>query len=303
MIAITAIKELFSKSINEFKRANIEAPTLEVGVIICEVLKCDESFIFAHNDYVFTEKELETVKNMLEKRISGVPLQYLTGHQEFMSLNFNVDKDVLIPRQDTEILVEAVIDYVKKKNPYENLSSEINYKSKTLRILDIGAGSGCIGVSLAHYLKNVFVTEIDKSVAALENAKSNAVNNGVADKMEFVECDILECDYSENRFDVIVSNPPYIKASEIENLESQVRDFEPMQALLGGEDGLNFYRSIVKNAPKYIVPDGMLAFEVGFEQARDVKNLMMRRFDDIKIIKDLSGIERVVTGIAIPSRV
>lgn len=294
MIAISTLKELFSKAINDFRHAGIETPTLEVGVIICEILKCDESFLFAHNDYEFSDIEKSDFFTMLEKRIGGMPLQYLTGHTGFMSLDFIVNKDVLIPRKDTEILVETIIKYVK-----ENLCAE----TKKIRILDIGAGSGCIGISLVHYLDNVYVMELDKSNAALEIAKQNASKNGVSDKMDFMECDILTNSQNiEFKFDIIVSNPPYIKSPEIASLKTEVRDYEPMEALLGGEDGLDFYRTIVEKSPKLILPNGLLAFEVGYQQAHDVKNIMSKRFDDIKIIKDLSGIDRVVSGISIPPR-
>ncbi|MFA6309737.1 MAG: peptide chain release factor N(5)-glutamine methyltransferase [Clostridia bacterium] len=309
LIAVSTLKELFSKGINDFRHAGIETPTLEVGVIICEILKCDESFLFAHNDYEFSEIEKSDFFEMIEKRIGGMPLQYLTGHSEFMSLDFIVNKNVLIPRQDTEILVETIIKYVK-----ENYSD----KTKKIRILDIGSGSGCIGISLAYYLDNVFVIELDKSKAALEIAKQNSEKNGVSDKMDFVECDVLKDDCSklvfsndnsadnlqdiQTKFDIIVSNPPYVKSLEIESLKSEVRDYEPMEALLGGEDGLDFYRSIVENSPKLILPNGLLAFEVGYQQAHDVKNIMSKRFDSLNTIKDLSGINRVVSGISIPPK-
>jgi release factor glutamine methyltransferase len=309
LIAISTLKELFSKGINDFRHVGIETPTLEVGVIICEILKCDESFLFAHNEYEFTEAEKLDFLDMMEKRIGGIPLQYLTGHTEFMSLDFIVNKNVLIPRQDTEILVETIIKYVK-----ENYSDE----TKKIRILDIGAGSGCVGISLAYYIKNAYVTGIDKSKAALEIAKQNSDKNGVSDKIDFVECDILRDDCSrlvlsndnsagdlhdsQAKFDIIVSNPPYMRAEEIESLKPEVRDYEPMEALLGGEDGLDFYRSIVENSQRLILPNGLLAFEVGYLQATEVKNIMSKRFDSLSIVKDLSGINRVVSGISIPPK-
>lgn len=263
------------------KLSDIDAPVVVAGAILCFCLGCDKAFLYSHDDYVLSEAERESYFDAIKRRMTGEPLQYITGSQEFMSLDFLVTPGVLIPRQDTEILVEAVIQAVKNK---ENTT-----------ILDIGTGSGCIAISLAHFIKNCSVTAVDISKDALEVAQKNALRCGVEDRITFIESDLLS-NISKCEFDVIVSNPPYIPAQEVETLESQVKDFEPRTALDGGKDGMDFYRRITKDAGSFLKSDGLLAFEVGFNQSRQVAEIMRESFKDIKIKKDLAGIERVVMG-------
>ncbi len=272
------------KGIEILKNANNEAPVVEAGVMLCSALKCDKAFLYSHNDHCISRDEYDFYIEQLNQRASGKPLQYITGHQEFMSLDFIVTPDVLIPRQDTEILVETVINFAQN-----------HLNSPALKILDIGTGSGCIAVSLAHYLKNCKVTAVDISEKALKIARLNADKAGAADRIRFLQSNVLER-LEKDRFDVILSNPPYIPAADIKKLQVEVRDYEPIGALDGGADGLDFYRKIVSEAPCFLKPDCLLAFEVGYDQAQKVSRLMSQCFDDIQIIKDLSGIERVVTG-------
>ncbi len=223
-----------------------------------------------------TEKDFWDLISRLEK---GEPVQYIAGKCEFMSLPFNVSSATLIPRADTEILVEAIIDLCKA--------------IKSPAIFEVGTGSGCIAVSLAHYIKGSRVTSADISPAALEIAKSNAEQNSVT--VEFIEKNILEgFPGFKSPPDIIVSNPPYIPSGDILTLDKKVRDFEPLSALDGGADGLDFYRFLIENSP--LAPGGYLAFEVGIGQAKAVSGLMNNNFEDITIIKDLAGIDRVVIG-------
>lgn len=275
------LKDAFKEGIIKLKLSKIDAPVITAGVILCCVLGCEKTYLYSHEDYLLNGTEYEKYCEAIKRRIGGEPLQYITGCQEFMSLNFTVCKDVLIPRQDTEILVEEVIGFVGEK--------------ENVKILDIGTGSGCIAISLAYYIKNSWVMGIDISKGALEIARKNAQNCGVLEKTVFVESNLFE-NIPIKEFDVIVSNPPYIPLKDIDMLEKQVKDFEPKSALDGGEDGLDFYRRIVEDAVRFLKPNGLLAFEVGFDQAHEVKKIMELFFENIKIQKDLAGINRVVMG-------
>jgi release factor glutamine methyltransferase len=189
----------------------------------------------------------------------------------------------LVPRQETELLVETVLSYCKEH-------------VKKTEILDIGAGSGCISVSLAYYLPACRITSVDKMQNALDIARENALLNHVAERVELLKSDLFE-GLAGRRFDAIVSNPPYIRSEDIPELQREVRCFEPMEALDGGADGLDFYRSIAAAAPTYIREGGLLAFETGYDQAARVAELMQDVFVNIQIVKDLAGIDRVVAGI------
>lgn len=213
------------------------------------------------------------------KRIAaGEPLQYAVGATEFMSLEFKVAPGVLIPRPDTETLVESVMEYIGDKK---------------LDVLDIGSGSGCIAVSISHYCRNCKVHSIDISSEALAIANINSERNNTS--VEFAQCNIMNT-LPKGKFDVIVSNPPYIPTHDISQLDSNVKDFEPITALDGGADGLDFYRRIIEVAPKLLNRDGRIYFEVGYNQADMVVALMSNDFKDVKKTKDLCGVERVVFG-------
>lgn len=280
MAAIT-ISEAINGSFNILKAANVETPLLEARSILCSLLKCQIAFLYAHGGDELDSGLAALFFEQIKKRSEGVPLQYITGIQEFMSLEFQVNGNVLIPRQDTEILVETMI-------------SEFSGQSRKIEILDLCTGSGCIGVSLSYYLKYSRVTALDISKEALDVAVSNARTHGLEDRIEFVQGNLFE--KLTGKYDAIVSNPPYIPEADIGSLSIEVRDFEPRLALDGGKDGLDFYRKICREAPRYLVQGGVLAFEAGFGQAAFVAEFMSPLFTDIKIVKDFAGIDRVVFG-------
>lgn len=233
---------------------------------------------------LFYEKELDDIsikkyKSMLEKIVSGVPLQYLINKQEFMKLNFYVDENVLIPQPDTEILVEEIIN---------------QYKEKKCKILDLCTGSGAIAISLAKYLEDVEIVASDISIKALQIAKLNAEKNLVHKKIRFIESDMFT-KIDDNNFDIIVSNPPYIKTEVISKLDNQVKK-EPYIALDGGQDGLKFYRIIINNSYKYLADNGKLFLEIGYDQKEDIMNLLNENscYDNIYSKKDLGGNDRIV---------
>lgn len=241
------------------------------------VAKIDRSFYFTHiNEEVETEV-LAEYERVLEKRAEHVPLQYITGEQEFMGMTFKVNSNVLIPRQDTETLVEETLKVIEPQ----------------MEVLDLCTGSGCILLSILKNAPTVHGTGSDVSKQALLVAKENA-------KLHNLEADWVRGNLFDNvsgQFDVIVSNPPYIAQAEIPTLMPEVAQFEPMQALDGGVDGLDFYRSITEEAPQYLKENGYLFFEIGWDQGQEVQRLMREAgFSDVAVIKDLAGNDRVVKG-------
>lgn len=273
------------------KNSNIENFKSECLMILSHVLNKNSTFIFTYPKYELKDYEYNQFMTYINRRCNNEPLQYILGSQEFMGLNFKVNTSVLIPRQDTEILVETILN---------NLPS-----LKKISILDIGTGSGCIAISLAHFIKNSYIVALDISKTALEVAYYNACDNKVVDKIYFLESDLLSSfedpnsklvDIIKNKFDIIVSNPPYISLDEMKTLDKEVFHFEPHSALYGGIDGLDFYKKIITQSTNFLKPNGLLTFEVGYNQSMSVSSLMKDTYKDIKIIKDLNKIDRVIIG-------
>ena len=263
-------------AVEKLQNARHDSPAADVDSILLAMGFSKSQIIIG--DRELSDEEQKFFDEGISRLMSGEPVQYIVGGCEFMSLWFKVNSYTLIPRCDTEILVEQLIQVLD---------------GKSVEILDIGTGSGCIAVSLAHYLPDAKVVSVDISQGALETAAENAVLNGVSERCRFARCDIMN-ELPDFAPDVVVSNPPYIPKSDILELERKVKEFEPLSALDGGADGLDFYRRISKDVP--MKPDGILAFEVGIGQASDVAEIMSGRFENIEIIKDLNGIERVVMG-------
>ena len=261
-----------------------DTPRLDVEILLQKVLGgVDRLYILLNLDRELSEEEETEFTTYIEERLNNRPIAYIVGNREFMALDFFVKEGVLIPRPDTEILVEEVIELCKDKG-------EIN-------ILDIGTGSGAITVSLANYLPQAKITSVDISEIALEVGRINAENNNVKDRIDFIKSNLFENISIDKKFDVIVSNPPYIRRDVIETLDKQVKDYEPYTALEGGEDGLDFYRNITKEGKKHLKENGILAYEVGHDQSEDVSKLMMiDGYTNIYKKKDLQGIDRVVIG-------
>ena len=264
-------------SLNE----NIETKRLDAEILLCHILGCERIDLTLNRDKILDESSLCVFNEYINRRLNCEPISYITGKKEFMSLDFFVEKGVLIPRPDTEILVEEIIK---------------TYNGKNTKILDLCTGSGAIAVSLAHYLKNSLITAVDKFDVCINIAKKNAQNNGVSDRVSVIKEDILELSDIEGDFDCIVSNPPYIEKDTLSTLPSDVKDFEPSYALDGGNDGLIFYRKITEFAKRKLSSDGILAYEIGFNQGETVPEIIRKTgsFKNIEVIKDLSGLDRVV---------
>ena len=234
------------------------------------------------------EGEKETLERLVKRRISGEPLQYVLGHQEFWSIDFKVDPRVLIPRPETELLVEQSL----------LILSKTSFKTPRF-VLEIGTGSGSVAISLAKEVRDIFLVATDISREALMLAKENAKSSGTLHQIQFVHGNLFDpfrLLREREPFDLILSNPPYIPCSEIEGLAREVRDYEPIIALNGGEDGLTFYRSIISQAPFYLRKGGWLLLELGQAQGEDVSELIQKRGDFLtpQRLQDLSGIERVL---------
>lgn len=279
------LKELRRTAHEKLRQSqSIDSPETDADLIIMHVLDLDKTALLTKDMSIPDALAIE-VNSYINRRLSGMPVQYITGSCEFMSLKFMVNKNVLIPRADTETLVEAVIEKYRTS-------------SAAQRILDIGCGSGCIGISLVKHLPNCTVTELDISEQALNLAKRNAEMHQVQKQIEFV-CGDIKNGLPDLGFipDCIISNPPYIRTDDLLELQPEVIEHEPILALDGGDDGLDFYRAILSQARP--VKGGITAFEVGYDQADDVANLMHKHgYRNIEILKDLSGIERVVLGFA-----
>ena len=263
-----------------------DTPRLDVEIFLQKALgDVDRIYIHLNLNKELTKEQYDEFLGYINDRINGRPVAYIVGNREFMGLDFFVKEGVLIPRPDTETLVEEIIQLCKNKN------EEIN-------IVDIGTGSGAITVSLAKYIKNSKITSLDISDIPLEVGKINAVNNGVDNRIEFLKSDVFTAiKNTEKKFDIIVSNPPYIPKKDIETLHTQVKDYEPYNALEGGEDGLDFYRQITEESVQYLKQGGILAYEVGYDQSEDVSKIMKHHgYDKIYTKKDIQGIDRVVIG-------
>lgn len=274
------IKELLNQGIIMLKNEEIEGPKNKARMILQYTLKMSrEHLIIYDNKEISAEDRDEYTKN-IKRLISGEPLQYITGIQEFMKLKFLVTKDVLIPQPDTEILTEEVIGIAKKlENPV---------------ILDLCTGSGAIAISIAKNIPNVKIYATDISKKALEVAKENAKLNGVLNNIEFLESNLFD-KLKNLKFDIIVSNPPYIATDEIKKLPKDVQQ-EPVIALDGGNDGLDFYRKIYKNGYTYLNRQGYLCVEIGFNQKRDVTKIIeeQKRYVETYYKKDLCQNDRVI---------
>ena len=291
-------REAYDYGVEQLEAEGIENAECDIRILLEDLCGVDREELFIGPDKVISRRETEVFMNAVTRRMGHYPVQYITGKQDFMGLTFTVSPDVLIPRQDTEILVEEVL-------------KELNDGS---RILDMCTGSGCILLSLLYYSNDCEGVGVDVSEDALKVAKDNAgrlildetfdllfKTGGMGkkhldeEKIEFIESNLFND--VRGKFDIIVSNPPYIRSDVIPTLMEEVRDYEPILALDGKEDGLFFYREIIKKSPEYLNGGGKLFFEIGYDQADEVKKLMEEAgFKDIEVVQDYAHLDRVVWG-------
>lgn len=293
------IKELISIGTKQLRDAGVADAEIDAKELYCYMRGMDRTALMLRWQEVMQDNQCEAYFNLIERRASRVPLQHITGRQEFMGLPFEVNEKVLIPRQDTETMVEDALELMEKGT----LRGQ-EYTDGLKRggdILDLCCGSGAIGISIAKLAKGAHVTCSDLSKDALEVADRNARLNDCK-SVKFTEGDMFAAfcgRLGKKKFNLIISNPPYIPPSVIEGLEPEVRDHEPMMALDGGADGLDFYRIIAQHAPEHLKKGGVLMLEIGFDQKDAVKGLLQEtgRFEKIIGLTDLTGKDRIVCAV------
>lgn len=286
LVETPTIGDALHRAAAHLRESGIGSGNVEAALLLSQATGLDRLGLLNHTSRPLSPQEHALFEALINRRALREPLQHITGHVEFMGLDFEVSPEVLIPRPDTEILVEAVLDIEETIGPRDEVL-----------VADVGTGSGAIAIALASYLRYVRVKAVDISSEALAVATRNLEKHGVADRVDLVKGDGLEpLQAFAGKFDYVLSNPPYISLADLAELEPEVRDFEPPIALTPGEDPLLWYRRFADQAPQLLLAGGMLVLEVGIHQAQDVIHLLESSgaWKDLTIQKDLGGIERVV---------
>jgi release factor glutamine methyltransferase len=268
------------KNVAQILQSNgIGAPRREAASLLAFALNKNQTFLIAHPEYELSVGEEKRFLSFVERRSRREPFQYITGQQEFYTLDFRVTPDVLIPRPETELIVETAIDILRGV--------------EKARICEVGVGSGCISVSILHELPGVSAIGLDVSGRALEIALQNAERHQVSTRFALKTSDVFAA-LQDEKFDLIVSNPPYIPSKDIDALQAEVRDFEPLSALTDGGDGLSIIRKIINDSPGFLKQNGFLLMEIGFNQSEEVREMFSPEKWSVEILPDLQGIARTV---------
>ena len=278
------VLEAIKLSTEYLEKKGIESPRTNAELLLAGILNCKRLDLYLSYDRPLDEDEKQNYRTFISKRGNFEPLQYILGQTEFFGLNFIVNPSVLIPRPETEILVETIIN----ENKHE----------QNITILDIGTGSGNIPVSLAKNITGLSITSIDISEEALKTALQNAELNSVSDKISFIKQNIFDTEvYNLGEFDIIVSNPPYVEKDEMKNLQKEIINYEPHNAVTDGGDGYKYYKRIAEVSSKLLKPKGKIYFELGIGQSEKVTNILKEHnFANVKNIKDYQNINRVISG-------
>lgn len=306
------LTEAIDWATDQLQSKQIEDARQEAEFLLVYALEINKSELILNQSLTIDDNSFNRFKALIERRLKHEPTAYITGIQPFMSLDFIVNRSVLIPRPETELLVEKIIELVKEK-----YSPHLSVGNQNIVIADIGTGSGCIAVSLAKFLPNVSVIGIDSSSKAIEVAKKNAEKHKVSDRCQFMVGNLF--DPLKEKADIIISNPPYIPSETIKTLQPEVKDWEPRQALDGGKDGLDYITKIIREAPNHLPsPSGLrqagltteppgseqsrgtgcLFIEIGFDQGPKVRELAGKYFKGVEVLKDLSGNDRILRATA-----
>lgn len=276
------VLEAINLSTEFLGKKEIESPRINAELLLAHALNCKRLDLYLSYDRPLDKDEINIYREFIRRRGKSEPLQYITGKVEFYGLLFNVNSSVLIPRQETEVLIETILNSVNKED--------------NLKILDIGTGSGNISISLTKYLPNAEITATDISDESLKTAKVNAEINEVSEKINFINHNIVFDDLNEE-FDIVVSNPPYISEKEYPDLKDELKVYEPKIALTDFSNGLNYYNVISSKAKMFLKNKGRIFFEVGQGQAEDVKKILAENnFNRISVTKDYLKIDRVISG-------
>lgn len=286
--AVWTIARLLTWTTDFFREHGIENPRLDAEVLLSAVLGRDRMYLYVHFDEPLEPDELARFRAYVKERAAHVPLAYVLGRREFMGLDFRVTRDTLIPRPDTEVLVQCALDFLRART---------DGGADDLRIADIGTGTGAIALSVIHYTEGACADVVDISPAAAAVARENAEKLGLTERLDVHVGDLL-APIAGRSYDMILSNPPYIPSADIAGLMPEVCRYEPHLALDGGADGLDIYRRLMADAPTLLKDGGAIAVEVGMDEAKDVAELAIAhpRIVRTEILKDLAGIERVVVG-------
>ena len=267
--------------------SGIAEPRREANSLLALALEKDKTFLIAHPEYALSNEEEKHFRDFLRRRASREPFQYIAGRQEFYGLDFEVNRSVLIPRPETELIVESAIEILRDK--------------RNSKFCEVGIGSGCIAVSILHEVKTSKAIGLDVSPEALEVAARNAAKHKVLNRLELKLSDVFEV-VNDEKFDLIVSNPPYIPSEEIKDLQAEVRDFEPLTALTDDKDGLSIIRKIIVESPNFLNEEGFLLLEIGFGQSEAAREMFAPEiWRVVEILPDLQGIPRTVKALKVKS--
>lgn len=284
----TDLRGALQQAIAQLRGGGLAAPALTAEVLLMHVLGRDRAWLYAHRETALDAKSLARYFDLIARRIQGVPTQYLTGRQEFWGLEFEVAPGVLIPRPETEHVIEVALDRLRQRP--SGLGRE-------LRIADIGTGSGCLAVALAHELRDARLFATDLSARALAMAQRNAARHGHAARIHFVRSSLLDAVLRPRFFDLIVSNPPYVGRSEAASLPCEVREQEPPEALFAGEDGSELYEPLCDQAGSALVAGGILVLELSEGSLLHVRSLLgSASWAEVRVTNDLAGAPRVVAA-------
>jgi release factor glutamine methyltransferase len=284
------VRAALRAAIARLEESNVPSAPLAAELLLMHVLQRDRTWLYAHPEFELSPKDAAAYAQLIERRSGGVPTQYLTGRQEFWGLEFEIGPGVLIPRPETEHVIEVALERLGAR------------RAELLRIADVGTGSGCIAISLARELPRAEIVATDISPAALDYAQRNAARHRVSNRIQFLRADLLEAAIeapgrAENRFDLIVSNPPYVGRNDSTNLPREVREHEPAEALFAGDDGLEIYPVLIEQGARKLAPNGILVLELGYNGAQYVGSLLSApHWTDLRVTRDLAGIERVISA-------
>ncbi|MGB2637122.1 MAG: peptide chain release factor N(5)-glutamine methyltransferase [Candidatus Acidiferrum sp.] len=296
-----SVRSLLKQGMDQLRAANVPSHTLAAELLLLHATSQNRTWLYSHPEELLPDSVVAAYFALLARRASGVPTQHLTGKQEFWGLEFEVTPDVLIPRPETEHVIEVALDRLAVREIRAGRQPRLNGENVTL--IDIGTGSGCIAIALAKELSVATVYATDISKPALEIARRNAARHGVSHRIQFLESDLLTAfrfsltETPRMSFDLIVSNPPYISMREADSLPIEVREHEPHAALFAGLEGYELYGVLIPNAAQYLKPSGLLVLELGYNGLSAVEPLLDRSsWTNVAITKDLAGIHRVISA-------
>ena len=281
------LKQALAAAIQQLDQAEVGSPRMNGEVLLMFTLGCDRAYLYSHPEHELTEDEQARYDEAVERRASGYPSQYITGHQEFWGLDLIVTPAVLIPRPETEHIVEVVLE-IARGAEYKDLPARP-------KLIDVGTGSGAIALALSKELPNAEVHAVDVSTDALEIANANAARLQLSSRIHFQASDVLDSVVRDGSFDFVVSNPPYVALSEADKVQDVVKKYEPKVAVFAGEHGLDIIRKLIPQAHEALRPGGYLVMEIGYSMSEAVMAIM-DGFEEMHAVPDLAGIPRVVVG-------